>query len=126
MKSTSEAEVRIMTARNELPGALDPRRIGLLSWTELTFSPTQDHVVLKLDPPVETESGVIIPVSSRRKETTVPATVVAVGPGAFDKRGRRIAMNVAAGDRVLVGGDCGWEIGPHRVIRQGAIEGVLE
>lgn len=112
--------------RHHHPGALDPRRIGMLSWTELTFSPTQDHVVLKLDPPAETASGIHIPVSARRKELMVPATVVAVGPGAFDAKGRRMAMSVAAGDRVLVGGDAGWEVGPHRVLRQGAIEGVIE
>lgn len=108
------------------PGFLDPQRIGQLSWKELTFSPTQDHVVLKLDPPAETVGGIHIPVSAQRKEPLVPATVVAVGPGAFDSKGRRIPMDFAAGERVLVRGNCGWEVGGHRILRQGAVEGVIE
>jgi chaperonin GroES len=108
------------------PGALDHRRIGLLSWDELPVKPCQDQVLVKLDPPAQTASGIHIPVSARRRQETVEATVIAVGPGAYDKKGRLMPMDVKAGDRVLVGGDAGWEVGPHRMLRQGAILVALE
>jgi chaperonin GroES len=108
------------------PGALDHRRIGLLSWDELKVKPCQDQVLVLLDPPKETAGGILIPVSAQRRESKVQATVIAVGPGAYDKRGRLIPMDVSPGDRVLVSGDFGWEVGPHRMARQGAIEGVIE
>ena len=130
--NTSEHELRgqpppadVEAYGQRRPGALDHRRIGLLSWDELRVKPQQDQVIVKLDPAKETASGIHIPVSAQRRETNVEATVIAVGPGAFDKKGRRIPMDVAPGDRVLVSGDFGWEVGPHRMARQGAILAVL-
>jgi len=108
------------------PGMLDHRRVGLLSWDELPVKPCQDQVLVLLDPPKETASSIHIPVSAQRRERTVEATVIAVGPGAYDKYGDRVPMAVKPGDRVLVSGDFGWEVGPHRMAREGAILAVLE
>lgn len=130
MSEEQETQAFTVEQRDEYartkPGMLDPRRIGLLSWDELSVKPCQDQVLIQLDPAKTTVGGLHIPVSAQRRESQVPATVIAVGPGAFDTKGRRIPMDVKAGDRVLVGGDAGWEVGPHRMLRQGAIEGVIE
>ena len=70
------------------PGMLDHRRVGLLSWDELPMKPCQDQVLVLLDPPKETASGIHIPVSAQRRERTVEATVIAVGPRGNRHRGR--------------------------------------
>ncbi len=107
------------------PAFKDPDRISTLSWDDKEIRPLQDQVVIELEPPPTTQGGIIIPESAQRKEDLVTARVVAVGPGDFDRKGRRIPMDVAVGDRVLVRGNPGWRIGPYRVLRQGAIEAVL-
>lgn len=109
-----------------VPAWRDPDRIAHLAWDEKEIKPCQDQVVIRLDPPPTTAAGIIIPESAQRNEKVTTATVVAVGPGAFDKRGRRIPLDVQAGDRVLVRGSPGWICGPYRVLRQGAIDGVVE
>lgn len=123
-------------AEKDLPGMLDPRRIGQLSWDERPIRPLQDQVLLRILKPAEEylngspvfrELGIVIPVSSGRKAPLAIAEVLAVGPGypiAKGKlRGRPGLMHIEPGMRVLVDGDCGWIIGPHRMVRQGAIHG---
>ena len=48
----------------------------------------------------KTAGGIFLPESSVKELNE--AKVLAVGPGAMDKDGKRIAMSVAAGDRVLI------------------------
>lgn len=110
--------------RNELPGSLDSRRVGLLGWNEKPLTLKQDFVSLELEPEKQTASGILI-VKSEQRRGLAPATIIATGPGRHDKKGRLIPMNVKAGDRVLVGADCGWEYGKYRIIRQGAIDGII-
>lgn len=107
------------------PAFKDPDRIATLSWDEKELRPCQDQVVIELEPAPSTSGGIIIPESAQRKEALVTARVVAVGPGDFDKKGRRIPMDIQVGDRVLVKSNPGWKVGPYRVLRQGAIEAVL-
>ena len=45
-------------------------------------------------------SGIFLPESSVEKLNE--AKVLAVGPGALDKKGNRLPMGVAVGDRVLI------------------------
>ena len=66
------------------------------------ISPTDDNVVVKPLSPEElgmtTASGIIIPDTAQEKPEQ--GTVVAVGPGKYD-RGSRAPMPVSVGDRVL-------------------------
>ena len=48
----------------------------------------------------KTASGIILPESSVEKLNE--ANVLAVGPGALDKEGKRVPMSVGVGDRVLI------------------------
>ena len=48
----------------------------------------------------KTASGIILPESSVKELNE--AKVLAVGPGALDKDGKRVAMSVGVGDRVLI------------------------
>ena len=48
----------------------------------------------------KTAGGIILPESSVEKLNE--AKVLAVGPGALDKEGKRMPMSVGVGDRVLI------------------------
>ena len=56
----------------------------------------------------EVRGGIIIPDSA--KEKPQEAEIVAVGPGKLDDNGNRLAVDVKAGDRVLIGKYSGSEI----------------
>ena len=66
----------------------------------ITFSPLQDRVVIR---PIEkdevTKSGLILPDTA--KEKPQEGEVMAVGPGRVGDDGKRIAMEVKAGDKVV-------------------------
>ena len=66
----------------------------------LNLKPLGDRVVVE---PIEqdemTASGLVLPETA--KEKPQKGTVVAVGPGARDEAGKRIAMDVNTGDIVL-------------------------
>jgi chaperonin GroES len=68
---------------------------------ELRIRPLADRVVIK---PAEreerTKGGIYLP-DTASKERPMEGTVVAVGDGRVDDNGKRIPMNVKAGDRVL-------------------------
>lgn len=48
----------------------------------------------------KTAGGIFLPESSVKELNE--AKVLAVGPGAFNKDGKRLAMSVVAGDKVLI------------------------
>jgi len=48
----------------------------------------------------KTAGGIFLPESSVKELNE--GKVLAVGPGAFDKEGKRVGMSVAPGDRVLI------------------------
>jgi chaperonin GroES len=56
--------------------------------------------VQRVKPEAKTATGIFLP------ETAVKdlneAKVVAVGPGAYDKEGKRVAVSVQPGDKVLI------------------------
>jgi chaperonin GroES len=71
--------------------------------------PLQDRVLIKrLDEQEQVRGGIIIPDTA--KEKPQEAEVVAVGPGKIDEDGKRLAMDVKVGDRVLVGKYSGSDI----------------
>jgi chaperonin GroES len=75
----------------------------------MDIKPLHDRVVVRrLDEDERTPGGVIIPDTA--KEKPMQGEVVAVGPGARDESGSRIAMDVKAGDRILFGKWSGTEV----------------
>lgn len=68
------------------------------------FRPILDRVLVVFDEPeTQTPGGLHIPTWALSPwEQHRPATVVAVGPGRFNKSGKRVPMQVRVGDRVLV------------------------
>lgn len=73
----------------------------------VSIQPLADRVlVTPLPADQTTKSGIIIPDTA--KDSSQQATVVAVGPGKLDEAGKRIPLDVKAGDVVLLpkyGGD---------------------
>ena len=62
--------------------------------------PLGDRVVIKPTAREEmTKSGIVLPDTA--KEKPQEGKVIAVGPGAFDNDGKRIAIDVTTGDKVL-------------------------
>jgi chaperonin GroES len=76
--------------------------------TETKLQPLGDRVVLKPTPREEmTKSGIVLPDTA--KEKPQEGTILAVGPGAFDTDGKRTAMDVKVGQKVLYGKYAGTE-----------------
>ena len=62
--------------------------------------PLGDRVVIQPTPREDmTKSGIVLPDTA--KEKPQEGKVIAVGPGAFDNDGKRIAVDVTTGDKVL-------------------------
>ena len=76
----------------------------------MTLRPLHNRIVVERSKAGEQKSagGIIIPDSA--KEKPQEANVVAVGPGKLDKDGKRQAMDVQVGDRILIGKYAGSEI----------------
>ena len=65
-----------------------------------TLSPLGDRIVVQaVEQETQTRSGLVIPDSA--KERPQEGTVIAVGPGRITDEGRRIEMDVKAGDTVV-------------------------
>jgi chaperonin GroES len=75
----------------------------------MNLKPLADRLVVE---PIEqdeiTASGIILPESA--KEKPQQGTVIAAGPGRTDEAGKRVAMEVKVGDRVLYAKYSGTEI----------------
>ncbi len=66
----------------------------------MKIRPLNDRLLVKrLAEEAKTAGGIIIPDSA--KEKPAEGEVVAVGPGKLNDKGERVALQVAAGDRVL-------------------------
>ena len=65
------------------------------------FRPLHDRVVVRrLESEQKTAGGIIIPDTA--KEKPMEGEVIAVGPGARNEQGHVVALDVKAGDRVLL------------------------
>jgi chaperonin GroES len=70
--------------------------------TYVSFTPLHDRVLVRrIEGDAKTSGGLIIPDTA--KEKPQEGEIVAVGAGAKDEDGERIAMDVKAGDRILFG-----------------------
>ncbi|MDF1716888.1 MAG: co-chaperone GroES [Antarcticimicrobium sp.] len=75
----------------------------------MPFTPLHDRVLVRrIEGDAKTSGGLIIPDTA--KEKPQEGEIVAVGAGAKDEDGERIAMDVKAGDRILFGKWSGTEI----------------
>lgn len=73
------------------------------------IKPLGDRVIVSpIEPKEEIRGGIIIPDSA--KEKPMQGKVIAVGPGALNKDGKRNPMDVKAGDVVLYGKYSGTEV----------------
>jgi len=71
--------------------------------------PLADRVVVRaLEEAEQMRGGLYIPDTA--KEKPQQGEVVAVGPGKFDENGKRVPMDVKAGDKVLYGKYSGTEV----------------
>ena len=66
----------------------------------MNLQPLNDRLIVEaLEEEELTESGIVLPDTAKEKPQR--GRVLAVGPGARDKDGKRIAMDVAEGDEVI-------------------------
>ena len=93
-----------------------------------TVKPLSDRVLVKrTDPEQKMKSGIIIPDTA--KEKPLEGKVIAVGAGRLDDNGKRVALEVKAGDRVLIGKYIGTEVRiddvEHVIVREEEILGII-
>ncbi len=75
----------------------------------MAFRPLGDRVLVKrVEEETKTRGGIIIPDTA--KEKPQEGEVIAVGPGARDETGKRVELDVKAGDRILFGKWSGTEV----------------
>jgi chaperonin GroES len=76
---------------------------------EVIVKPLADRVLVRpLEAEEKKKGGIIIPDTA--KEKPQQGEVVAVGPGRLDDAGKRVAMEVKKGDKVLFGKYSGTEV----------------
>ncbi|MGH9749388.1 MAG: co-chaperone GroES [Candidatus Polarisedimenticolia bacterium] len=93
-----------------------------------TVKPLSDRVLVRrMEPDQKAKSGIIIPDTA--KEKPLEGKVVAVGAGRLDDNGKRIALEVKTGDRVLIGKYIGTEVKldeiEHVIVREEEILGII-
>lgn len=91
--------------------------------------PLGDRVVIEVaQAETKTASGIIL--ADTAKEKPMKGTILAVGPGGFDKDGNRIAMDVKVGDAVLYSKYAGTEVkvdgNDYLIVRQSDILAIVE
>ena len=75
----------------------------------MSFRPLHDRVLVRrVEEEEKTAGGIIIPDTAKEKPSQ--GEVVSVGPGARDEDGKRVPMDVEAGDRILFGKWSGTEV----------------
>jgi chaperonin GroES len=90
--------------------------------------PLSDRVLVKrMEPDQKVKSGIIIP--DMAKEKPLEGKVIAVGAGRLDDNGKRVALEVKTGDRVLIGKYIGTEVRiddvEHVIVREEEILGII-
>jgi chaperonin GroES len=96
---------------------------------QMKIKPMNDRIlVLRVESEQKTAGGIIIPDSA--KEKPQEGKVVSTGPGKMGDDGKRVALDVKAGDRVLFSKYAGTEIKidgvEHVFMREEDILGVME
>ncbi|MBI2425638.1 MAG: co-chaperone GroES [Candidatus Hydrogenedentes bacterium] len=91
--------------------------------------PLADRILVKREEPSETvRGGIIIPDTA--KEKPQEGKVVSVGPGKVDENGKRTALELKVGDRILMGKYAGTEVKidgvEHLIMREDDVLAVIE
>jgi len=91
--------------------------------------PLQDRLLVKrLEEKEVKKGGIIIPDTA--KEKPQEGQVIAVGPGRWGDDGKRIPMEVKAGDKILFGKYSGSEVKvadeEHLIMREEDVLGILQ
>ena len=91
--------------------------------------PLYDRVLVKrIEAQEKAKGGIIIPDTA--KEKPMEGKVIAVGSGKLDENGKRIALEVKVGNKVLFGKYAGTEIKidneEHVILREDEILGIIE
>ena len=95
----------------------------------MKMKPLYDRVLVKrVEEKEQKRGGIIIPDAA--KEKPMEGKVIAVGAGRVDKDGKRVAMEVKVGDRILFGKYAGTEIKiddeEHLILREDEVLAVVE
>jgi chaperonin GroES len=97
--------------------------------SKTTVRPLEDRVLVKpQEAETKTASGLYLPESAKEKPQL--GTIVAAGPGKLDDEGKRTALSVKKGDKVLYGKYSGTEIDiddqKYLIMRESELLGVIE
>jgi chaperonin GroES len=117
--------------RHKLEGlaAEEARDSQTIRATMKKIRPLQDRILVKRLEEKETKKGGII-IPDTAKEKPQEGQVIAVGPGKLDEHGKRIPMEVKAGDKILFGKYSGSEVKvadeEHLIMREEDVLGILE
>jgi chaperonin GroES len=95
----------------------------------MKVKPLHDRVIVKrVEEEEKTKGGIIIPDTA--KEKPVEGVILAVGEGKVSDDGKKIALEVKAGDKVLFGKYAGTEIQidgeEHLIMREDDIIAIVE
>jgi chaperonin GroES len=94
----------------------------------MNVKPLADRILVRRIEEQETRKGGII-IPDTAKEKPQEGEIVAVGPGRLNEEGKRIAMEVKKGDRVLIGKYSGTEVKidgtEYVILREDDVLGIL-
>ena len=94
----------------------------------MNVKPLADRILVRRIEEQETKRGGII-IPDTAKEKPQEGEVVAVGPGRMTEEGKRIAMEVKKGDRILIGNYSGTEVKidgtEYVILREDDVLGIL-
>jgi len=95
----------------------------------MKLNPLNDRVLVKrIEEKEQKRKGIIIPETAREKP--MEGKVVAVGSGRIDEHGKRHALVVKVGDRVLFGKYAGTEIKlddvEHVILKEDEVLGIVD
>ena len=94
----------------------------------MKVKPLHDRVLVKrIEAQEKAKGGIIIPDTA--KEKPMEGKVIAIGAGKIDDSGKRVAMEVKVGNKVLFGKYAGTEIkidnDEHIILREDEILGII-
>ena len=95
----------------------------------MKLRPLQDRILVqRVEEEAKTKGGIIIPDTA--KEKPAEGKVVAVGNGKVGDDGKRVPVELKAGDRILFGKYSGTEVkiegDEHLIMREDDVLGVIE
>jgi len=94
----------------------------------MNVKPLADRILVRRIEEQETKRGGII-IPDTAKEKPQEGEIVAVGPGRLTEEGKRIAMEVKKGDRVLIGKYSGTDVKidgtEYVILREDDVLGIL-